>query len=292
MEERFDFTVIVPHYRSFAGLERLLSTVPLDLPSVQVIVIDDHSGDPVQLSAMQEKYPSVVFLDARLGAKGAGAARNEGLRRALGKWLLFADADDYFRPGAFAALSASVNSADDVVYFPPCSERDGTSDPGTRHWRYAKLVEMYRETQNPLIRYRFVVPWSKMIRRKLVVENGILFSEVLAANDVMFSLKTGHAARGVSVSDEIIYCVTERSGSLTQSYSEPIFDARFEVATEHNRFLAQHAPHLTGPSMLRFVLRSFRFGPKKALQAFLAAWNSGFLVLPRRPLSRFSRTVH
>ena len=34
----------------------------------------------------------------------AGGARNEGIKIAKGKWVIFADADDYFEPNAFSSF--------------------------------------------------------------------------------------------------------------------------------------------------------------------------------------------
>lgn len=291
MDDSADFTVIIPHYKSFATLDRLLSTIPPDRPEVQVIVVDDNSQDQAAVERLRGKYPGALFLPNRNGAKGAGAARNEALLHARGKWLLFADADDYFLPGAFDIVTSHVNSDADIVYFTPASVLVGTSTPGRRHLRYEKLVKVYLDDQEPLIRYRFSVPWSKMIRRKLVSDHNIRFSEVLASNDVMFSLVTGHFAQGIAASRDTIYCVTEGGKSLTTNTSEAVFESRFNVALEYSRFLAQHVPHVPGPALALFLIRSLRYGPKKTLRTLLDGLNGGMPILPRDAISRLRRTV-
>ena len=49
--------------------------------------------------------------------KGAGYARNVGLSLAKGKWLLFADADDFFNLGFLNVLDNYIDSDNDIVYF-------------------------------------------------------------------------------------------------------------------------------------------------------------------------------
>jgi hypothetical protein len=286
MRHRYDFTVVIPHFRSFPTLDRLLSTIPLDRPNIQVVVVDDHSGDAAALDALKRKYPAALFLTTRDGAKGAGAARNEGLAHARGKWLLFADADDCFLPGAFDTIAKHANSPHEIVYFVPDSVVAGTSQPGTRHVRYAHVARLFLDRRDPAIRFRFVVPWSKMIQRELVLRHDIAFSEVIASNDVMFSLKTGHLARSIAVSPETIYCVTQGKGSLTTSRSEEIFDARLKIAIEQNVYLAERIPHVRGPTMARFVLLSFRYGLRKAVHTLREAWNAGVPVLTMDQLTR------
>ena len=48
---------------------------------------------------------------------GAGFARNLGLRYACGKWVLFADADDFFHKDFYNIISAYEKSSYEVVYF-------------------------------------------------------------------------------------------------------------------------------------------------------------------------------
>ena len=84
-------------------LLRCLGSIPIR-EDVQVIVADDNSDitevDDVNLFSLPEKYPHVEFIWGKNenGRKGAGYARNLGLEKAKGKWLVFADADDFFNP--------------------------------------------------------------------------------------------------------------------------------------------------------------------------------------------------
>ena len=51
---------------------------------------------------------------------GGGAARNDAMRAARGRWLMFADADDYFLPSLGTVLDRyACNETYDAVFFPP-----------------------------------------------------------------------------------------------------------------------------------------------------------------------------
>ena len=50
--------------------------------------------------------------------KGAGYARNTGIKYVKGKWLLFSDADDYFSENVNRLFDDYENSVMDVIYIP------------------------------------------------------------------------------------------------------------------------------------------------------------------------------
>lgn len=86
------FSFIIPHKNCPDLLQRCVDSIP-DRDDVQIIVVDDNSDDEKK-PAIYRRDVEIVLLDAE-HSKGAGRARNEGLKHAKGKWLLFADADDY-----------------------------------------------------------------------------------------------------------------------------------------------------------------------------------------------------
>ena len=91
-----------------------------------------------------------------------------------------------------------------------------------------------------ILRYRYKGPYSKMIRRRMVQEAGILFDEVIAANDVMFSAKCGYYAKKIEAFDDIIYCLTKSEGTLTTKHDESTYWSRIEVHGNYYKFLDEH----------------------------------------------------
>lgn len=236
------FTVIIPHYNSVLSLGRLLSSIPIDR-SIQLIVIDDKSTEDLTEVKNQVLSRDGLFLHNTTNVKGAGTCRNLGLAQAKGKWLVFADADDYFLDGAFDILRRHADSEVDIVHFIPTSIDERTGRTSTRHTWCEKLVRRYlmepTEENELMLRYRYMVPWSKMFRNQMVRDNGISFDEVMAANDIMFSARCGYYARTVEAFPEKIYCVTKSEGTLTTRHDEEVYWIRAVVHKDKYNFLAE-----------------------------------------------------
>lgn len=219
-ENQVKLSIIVPHYNNPDLLGNLLETIP-NYPQIEVIVVDDHSTAKLEeLSQCKERYGNrnITFYENDFGKKGAGAARNTGVRHAVGEYLLFADADDWFMPDFWDSVEEAMIDGADLIYFAPISQKSN-GEKSSRHFHYAELVNNYLEDpshQNELrIRYLYGPPWSKLIKRSVVLNNCIDFDEVQFSNDLMFSVKIGHLAKSIRVSDKVIYCIFEHEGSLT-----------------------------------------------------------------------------
>lgn len=107
-------SVIVPAYRSASTIGRALSSVAAQtVKPLEVIVVDDGSDDDTfqTAEACRPLMTGVDFKVLRQENKGAGAARNLGIRAASGDWLAFLDADDEWLPEKLARSLAHANGA-------------------------------------------------------------------------------------------------------------------------------------------------------------------------------------
>ncbi|WP_391207677.1 glycosyltransferase family 2 protein [Psychrobacillus sp. L4] len=269
-----NLSIIIPHFNSVSSLKKLLESIP-NSKDIQIIVVDDNSegSHREEYLKLKTKYnqSNIEFYNNESKKKGAGACRNIGLNQANGKWLLFADADDYFTDVFFDISKRYFNSDNDVVFFKPVSINLDTGKPADRHLAYDKLIDnmlcecLYSEV---FLRYRFYVPWSKLIKSSLVKENKIFFDEVIAANDLMFSAKVGYHMRNFDVSEENIYCVTRNKGSLTATVSHDVYNSRLYVYIDYFNFLKRYlnsddfkALNLSGMGFL--ISSLLKFGVKK-----------------------------
>lgn len=240
------FSIIVPHFNSPNLLRRLLESIHL-CEDTEVIVVDDNSTDSLyEYSKLKNEYEpkGVIFLESNSEERSAGTCRNIGLKKATGKWVLFADADDYFSPDFRKIILDDVNREEDVIFYFPSSIDSATGKNSDRHVPFVDILQAYlkdRSEENELqIRFSLVAPWAKMIRRNLLLDNDILFETTRVANDVLFCRKVGVYSKTIAVSEKILYVVTTTPGSLTTAKNISSFEMRLEVFIRSTKFLRSH----------------------------------------------------
>lgn len=228
------YSIIIPHYNCPTLLYKLIESIPAR-DDIEIIVIDDNSKHFLNLSSFIN-YNISLFINGT-GIQSAGACRNIGLKKATGKWILFADSDDYFLPSAFDTFDRYINSNWDVIFFSPISIDLNTGLVSDRHIYFQKLVRRFINKESDQIKYSFSVPWSKLISNNFLKKHCFRFDEVIASNDIMFSLKVGSMANSIKAIDTNVYCVTNRSGSLVTLRNKDTLRARFMASMRRNKLL-------------------------------------------------------
>lgn len=280
-----NYTIIIPHYNSFQKLKRLLESIPNNREDIEVIVVDDKSNyDQYEKFILNNSKENIQYFRNELDKKGAGVCRNIGLEKATGKWLIFADADDYFLDGAFENTDKYLNSKEDIIYFVPTSIYEDTGLKADRHIFFEKLILDFLKNKTVKnekeLRFEFGVPWSKMINNELIKNNKIKFDETIIINDRMFSLKSGYMAPTIGAVKDKIYCVTRDSGSLTTLVDEKVFDTKIEVLLNINKFVIDINEKGNKPYMIGYLLSSKEYGFNKFIKTFILLMKNRCKLFP------------
>jgi len=114
-------SIITPLHNKGAYIAETIESV-MGQPFVdwEMIIVENHSSDdgPKIAEKFAKGEPRIRFFAAPPEIRGPGSARNYGLERASGEWVLFLDADDLVLPGHFetqAGLAASHPDASLIV---------------------------------------------------------------------------------------------------------------------------------------------------------------------------------
>ena len=214
------FSIIIPHYNMPDLLMRCLKSIPVS-EDIQVIVVDDNSpnADTYLEKYLELSRPYLEFIRTTKGGS-AGYARNIGLDHAKGKWLLFADSDDFYVENMYDVIKIYANSDADVLFFrSKCVLSSDTTIESEKGNYINQKIDSYFKTRNDKeIKYRWGPPWGKMIRKDLISRNNIRFDEVRYANDHYFSVYVGCKARNIEVVDAFLYMYVDREGSLSSEF--------------------------------------------------------------------------
>ncbi len=220
-------SIIIPVYNVEKYLRECLdSLLNQTYQDFEVICVDDGSTDESYKILEEYKNKDERFIIIQQDNQGAGPARNRGIEVAKGDYIQFLDADDYFESNMLEKLysEAKENNADMVV----CSarkvdENNNIIESGNPLWpinldkiEFDKVFspEDYSEDIFGLF---CVVPWNKLYKRSLILDNGLKFQNLSSSNDVAF----GHisricAKRIVVIKDELINYRFNREGSIAK----------------------------------------------------------------------------
>lgn len=265
---QYNYSVIVPYRDKYDLFVKAVDSVS-DREDIQIIIVDNSPYALEQDQIPCKNKAKVIYLTS-LPAKGAGGARNEGLKHAEGKYLLFLDSDDFFTENAFSSFDKYLNTEYDIIYFKPTSVRLSDGGVSGRHIYYSKSVDDYLCNGNEdNLRFWYTVPWAKMIKTTLVNEHSIVFDETFASNDLMFSVKTGYYASKITASTDVVYVVTEaeENNSIDKTKTKEAQFARFSVAVSQYKFMEKVGRKDQRFSLLSYTLQSLKdFGISEFLR--------------------------
>lgn len=220
-EHQYTYSFIIPHHNSPELLNRCLDSIP-QREDIQIIVVDDNSAEDKRPCIKRDDV-EVIYIDAE-HTKGAGRARNYGLKAAKGKWLLFADCDDYYYDGFLEVLDQYKDKDIEVLYF-NYYFIDGIDKTIIQDNNLQKTILSYdgSKEKTDYIKFRNNTPWTKMARRDFVKKYKMYFEEVVNGNDILFSLFIGTKTTHFKICPSRLYFYIrnkESIGTKCQTYQD------------------------------------------------------------------------
>ena len=121
-------SVIIPAYNAETTLRTAVESIlSQQVPGMEIIIVNDGSTDGSgAILAEYARQGGVTVLHPEQGGSAA-CARNTGLARAVGRWVLFVDCDDCLLPDAVETLlAAQARTGADIVQggWQYCDEAD------------------------------------------------------------------------------------------------------------------------------------------------------------------------
>ncbi|MFC8329755.1 bifunctional glycosyltransferase/CDP-glycerol:glycerophosphate glycerophosphotransferase [Streptomyces olivaceus] len=242
------FSVIVPAYQVQAYLHACLESVlSQSYPDLELVVVDDRSPDAC--GAIADEFAA---LDPRVRVvhlsrnRGLGPARNAGLERARGDYLVFLDGDDTLAPHALRAVADRLKETgepDVLVYDYARSYRTGET---VRNRAAAHLTEQgpapFRLADRPGLLNLLMVAWNKAVRREFAERAGLAFPPGYY-EDTPWTYPVLLSAQSVATLDRVcVHYRQRRTGSILGTPSERHLD----VFAQYDRvfaFLDAHPEH-------------------------------------------------
>lgn len=214
------FSIIVPVYNVQDYLEECVQSVlRQDFGNYELILVDDgstdRSGELCDALALRDERIRVLHQENQ----GASAARNNGLRHACGKYILFLDSDDFYPQTDFLNKIWLKCEDKDVVCFNYARYTD----------RLLSALISYPETKGmvsdelllELVRRNAYSSSAciKAVKHRLLTEHAITFEEGTSGEDVEWNARVMCAVKSIGLVPDCVYAYRVRKGSVTQSAS-------------------------------------------------------------------------
>lgn len=242
-------SVVIPVYNAEATLERCISVLRETEEPIEVICVDDGSRDGS--GALLDRF---AREDARIRVfhtenRGAGAARNYALARAVGEYIMFCDADDAYAENTLNCIAQDIRelSPDYIVFRRISRNLQGKElDWGVPRERRT-LSCGWEEYLNNIINAEGhgTGIWTKVFRRALVEQHQVRFSEdMLYGEDLWFVLCYLPYARSFVEDYRAVYHQVAVEGSICHTPRTNFYQLNTRCLREYQRVFPERAEKL------------------------------------------------
>lgn len=226
-------SVIVPVYNTEKYLEQCLNSIlGQTLGEIEVICVDDGSTDGSvamikRLAAEDERLQLLTQKNA-----GGGAARNLGMSRAKGKYLMFLDSDDFFHPQLLEKMvqRCEETGAQICTCKARCYHEDlgfETAEPASMREEFLPEGEVFcwRDMPEGIFNTFHNWPWNKMFLHSFVREKKLKFQEIKRTNDMYFACTALMESEKITaLKEELVWYRVGISGSCQTTNREAPLD--------------------------------------------------------------------
>lgn len=220
MKEKQLVSIIVPVYNVEKYLERCIDSIlEQTYKQIEVLLIDDGSKDSsgkiCDKASEQDRRVTVIHKENG----GLSDARNAGLERCRGEWILFVDSDDCINKYTVQTCieSAVSNEETDII----CFDYINVGENQNVNFREEiDVMEMQIETGTDSVKKCFlesgsIVIWNKMYR-KSVFQN-LRFPKGKIHEDEFLTYKLLYNAKKVGYVEIPLYYYTIRNNSIMRT---------------------------------------------------------------------------
>ncbi|MCR5545082.1 MAG: glycosyltransferase family 2 protein [Lachnospiraceae bacterium] len=235
--EKIKFSIIMPAY----GVEKTIRKSIEDILQQtylewELIVVDDASkdlsGEIAEGFAANNSRIKVVHHKQN---KGVAEARNTGIEKATGDYILFFDAGDSVEKNALELIYTKLYDHQSDVVVLGCLEEYYSSDGKLKYAVSHSLVTEYSEDVDTIHRRvmelnketLYGYPWNKAYKASIIKEHDIRFENYPFGEDILFNMEFFNYVESMYIlSDELYhyYNYLDDNHRLTTKYLPEYFE--------------------------------------------------------------------
>ena len=226
-------SIIIPVYNVEQYLHRCVDSVlNQTYKNLEIILVNDGSPDncPFICDEYAKKDKRIIVVHKKNG--GLSSARNEGIQKSQGDWLLFLDSDDLLNDSDNLQNISEIisNNKTDTYFFSNIIEFSSH----TKHKPHSGLEnKMYNSSSlyKACIKKNiyFCAPMF-ICRRQFILHNKLFFYENIVHEDMEWVPRLMASSKNIFHSNFPWYLYSvNREGSITYTYTHKNFDSMSKV---------------------------------------------------------------
>ena len=204
-------SIIIPIYNVESYLRECLDSILAQTyKNLEVILIDDGSTD--SSGAIAKEYAS---KDIRIHYfyqenQGAGSARNKGLEKANGEWVLFFDSDDFMRADSIALLAERARTTNAQITIAASNALHQIKIIPMPKWLQFKFIPNkttfnYKDMPKHIFGFCVGWAWDKLYRRDFLLTHNLSFQNLPSTNDLSFTFTSLILADTITCLDTVLF---------------------------------------------------------------------------------------
>lgn len=213
-------SIIIPVYNSEKYIKRCLNSVlNQTYKNIEIVIVDDGSTDNSFFEINKFKDRRIKYFKKE--NEGVSIARNYGIKRAVGEYLLFVDSDDYIAKEMVNELVKRTKGLSEIVF---CNNLEIWYNKEEERRLFASFDKL---SKNNIIREiasgRAGLVCSKLVSKKVVEDNNISFDKNLkVGEDQLFFLAVAEKSDEFKHVDKSLYFydrTNENSATIKYQYN-------------------------------------------------------------------------
>ena len=224
------YSFIIPVYKSEKYLSECINSIlSQTYKNYEIILVNDGSPDNSGklCDEYADKYPQILSFHKDNG--GASSARNYGVKRARGEYLIFLDSDDYWDlKNGLMEIDRLINSETDVVVFASKNIYEDNKgeivSENNDRYNYPDIMN----TLNPIETLEYMVKndllnmhsSKKVYKRDFFLKNNLFFIEGIRAEDIEQGFRVAECLPVYRFYNKKLYVYRHHSGSVTTTIGE------------------------------------------------------------------------
>lgn len=241
MKHSVNISVIVPVYNVENYISRCIKSIQEQTyKDFEVLIIDDESQDKsIEIvKKLIKNDPRFKIISQK--NRGLGGARNTGIRKANGEYLFFLDSDDYIENDTFSSLINYIYKYEvDIVVFDYFRvDENGNKLFSPKFGQY--ILDKEDAFRKILSLKTSPQAWNKLYKRKLFIENNIVYPEKFLHEDIATTYKLFWKSKKVGYIGRGFYYWVIRGDSITQKITYKHINDVVKSLLNKKEFLNQY----------------------------------------------------